>query len=322
MTSDGSAGTYQSESVFPYICDLANFSTLSSLDATLQHLETTRTQYLDGARRHGAVLFRNTRANTAADFDALIRCFHLPNFSYENSLSNAVRLVKTERVFTANEAPAEAGIFLHHEMAQTPIYPSRIFFFCETPADSGGATPICRSDHLVARLEKEMPQFIEACSVKGLRYTHTMPDEDNPESGMGRSWRSTFRADTRANCEENMKRLGYTGVWNADGSLTATTPVLSGVKTLEDGRRVFFNQLIAAYSGFASAGKNADDAIAFGDGEKLPAECVLRACEIAEELTYDIPWQSGDLALVDNYVTMHGRRRFQGTRRILASLIA
>lgn len=322
MTSDGSAGENQSESVFPYVCDLAESAGVASLDATFQQLKTRRNQFLDITRLHGAVLFRNTRAKTAAEFDALVRCFNLPNFAYEDSLSNAVRLVKTERVFTANEAPADARIFLHHEMAQTPVFPSRLFFFCETPADAGGATPICRSDYLVTRLEQEMPRFIEACLDKGLRYTHTMPEEDNPESGMWRSWHSTFRTDTRASCEEKMKQLGYVGVWNADGSLTATTPVLSGVRVLEDGRRVFFNQLIAAYSGFASEGKTADDAITFGDGEKLPAECVLRACELAEELTFDIAWQTGDLALVDNYVTMHGRRSFQGTRKILASLIA
>jgi hypothetical protein len=34
-------------------------------------------------------------------------------------------------VFTANEAPAEIEIFLHHEMAQTPRFPSHLFFFCE-----------------------------------------------------------------------------------------------------------------------------------------------------------------------------------------------
>jgi alpha-ketoglutarate-dependent taurine dioxygenase len=38
-------------------------------------------------------------------------------------------------------------------------------------------------------------------------------------------------------------------------------------------------------------------------------------------LSFDIPWQRGDVALVDNYVTMHGRRTFTGTRKVLASLI-
>ena len=35
-----------------------------------------------------------------------------------------------------------------------------------------------------------------------------------------------------------------------------------------------------------------------------------------------MPWQQGDVALVDNFVTMHGRRTFTGTRKVLASLIA
>jgi hypothetical protein len=30
----------------------------------------------------------------------------------------------------------------------------------------------------------------------------------------------------------------------------------------------------------------------------------------------------GDVALVDNFLAMHGRRPFSGTRKVLASLIA
>jgi alpha-ketoglutarate-dependent taurine dioxygenase len=32
--------------------------------------------------------------------------------------------------------------------------------------------------------------------------------------------------------------------------------------------------------------------------------------------------QRADVALVDNYVTMHGRRTFRGKRKVLASLVA
>jgi hypothetical protein len=51
----------------------------------------------------------------------------------------------------ANEAPASVMLCLHHEMAQTPIHPSKLFFFCEQAAESGGATPLCRSDVLWER---------------------------------------------------------------------------------------------------------------------------------------------------------------------------
>ena len=44
------------------------------------------------------------------------------------------------------------------------------------------------------------------------------------------------------------------------------------------------------------------------------------ATELAYELAFDLPWQKGDAVLVDNFVTMHGRRTFRGTRKVLASL--
>ena len=41
---------------------------------------------------------------------------------------------------------------------------------------------------------------------------------------------------------------------------------------------------------------------------------------VAEKITYDHFWQKGDLLLVDNFLVMHGRRPFFGTRKVLASL--
>ena len=46
------------------------------------------------------------------------------------------------------------------------------------------------------------------------------------------------------------------------------------------------------------------------------------ASTLADEVIFDIPWQAGDLALVDNYIAMHGRRTFSGTRKILTSFVA
>src|SRR6185295_16835854 len=113
----------------------------------------------------------------------------------------AVRVNRTTRVFTANEAPPTVTIMLHHEMAQTPVYPSRLFFFCEQAAAGGGATPICRSDVLWERLEKQCPEFARNCRTKGLKYSNVMPDQNDAASGMGRSWRSTLRAEDRAAAE-------------------------------------------------------------------------------------------------------------------------
>ena len=271
---------------------------------------------------HGAILFRGFPVADANDFDTFIRACGYPNFKYEESLSNAVRVVKTERVFTANEAPSDVTIFLHHEMAQTPIYPSKLFFFCEHAAETGGATPLCRSDALFELMQKEIPQFAKDCEEKGLQYTNVMPAADDPNSGMGRSWQSTFRAQTKEEAESRMLELGYTWEWLDDGSLKAVTPVLPAVRDLGDGRKSFFNQLIAAYKGWKDERNDPSKSIRHGDGSILDRDAVLKCAELAEQVTFDLPWQTGDVALVDNYVAMHGRRNFTGTRKVLASLVA
>jgi hypothetical protein len=172
------------------------------------------------------------------------------------------------------------------------------------------------------RLAKRCPQFARDCQSQGLRYSNVMPSQNDSASGMGRSWQSTLKASTRDEAEARLAALGYTWEWLADGSLKATTPVLPAVCDLGDGRTSFYNQLIAAFCGWKDSRNDPSGAIRFGDGEPLDREAVMTAVELAEGLTFDIPWQAGDVVLVDNRVVMHGRRTFSGARKILASLIA
>lgn len=271
---------------------------------------------------HGAILFRGFPLITDLDFDAFIQFFGLKNFTYTDSLSNAVRRNRTERVFTANEAPANIAIYLHHEMAQTPIYPSALFFFCEHPAAVGGATPLCRSDVLLSQIETLMPDFVHTCETKGVRYTNTMPDQEDLQSGQGRSWRSTLNAPDKAGAEAKLQSLGYQWQWLPEDNLRVTTPVLPAVRKLEDGRRVFFNQLIAAFQGWQDKRNVAQKSICFGDGSVIDPQTMAIVIELAENLSFDLVWQAGDVALVDNSLVMHGRRPFSGERRVLASLLA
>ncbi len=285
-------------------------------------ISENRAAVADAVRSIGAVLFRGFPLRTPEDFDAFISKFEYPNFRYADSLSNAVRVSFTERVFSANEAPADVSIYLHHEMAQTPVFPSMLFFFCEQPAESGGATPLSRSDTLLRKLTDRCPEFMADCEKYGLKYTSVMPGENDAASGMGRSWQSTWNAQTRDEAESRMNELGYTWQWLDDNCLRVTTPRLQAVKDLGGGRTAFFNQLIAAFHGWKDSRNDPSKSITFGDGTPLDTDVMARVIEMAEEITFNVPWQAGDVALVDNYVTMHGRRTFDGTRSVLASLVA
>ena len=269
----------------------------------------------------GANLFRGFPVRSAQDFDAFVAAFNWENFPYSDSLSNAVRVNRTPRVFTANEAPSTVTIYLHHEMAQTPVYPAKLFFFCEQPADMGGATPLCPSYLLWDQLVHHQPEFARNCEARGLQYSHTMPAEADAASGMGRSWRDTLGVTEREQAEQRLADLGYSWQWQQDGSLRVTTPRLPAVRDLGDGRKSFFNQLIAAYCGWKDTRNDPSKAITFGDGSPLDSNAVQNAIALAEQLTVDLEWQQGDVALIDNFAVMHGRKPYTGVRKVLASLV-
>ncbi|MGC3969116.1 MAG: TauD/TfdA family dioxygenase [Pirellulales bacterium] len=201
-----------------------------TLDDACAWAESNKAELVAEASRCGTVMFRGFPLRTAEDFDRFVTAFGLPNFAYEDSLSNAVRVNKTPRVFTANEAPPDVTIFFHHEMAQTPIYPSRLFFFCEQPSATGGATPLCRSDVLWERLVAKCPQFAQDCETKGLRYSNVMPAANDHASGMGRSWQSTLRAQTPQEAEDRLRGLGYSWTWQDDGCLRDDADLARGVR--------------------------------------------------------------------------------------------
>lgn len=308
--------------VFPKV--VSNGEKLSGIDACVAWINQHQTELETALRQSGALLFRGFPIDSAETFDQFSAAFDYPNFTYQESLSNAVRINFTERVFTANEAPKDVEIFLHHEMAQTPISPSKLFFFCKSAADEGGATPLCRSDLLFEEFAKQMPDVAQTFVSKGLKYTTHMPAENNPESGQGRSWRSTLSVDTVEQAENKLRELGYSWQWMDDGSIRATTPVLPAVIDIGEGRQVFYNQLIAAYMGWHGVRENPSSAITFGDGSDIPTEALELIVDLSPKYTFDLAWQDGDVALVDNYMAMHGRRPFSGERKrqVLVALAA
>lgn len=269
---------------------------------------------------HGFVLFRGFDIEDHHCFHQVVESFDYPNFRYADSFSNAVRTNRTERVFTANEAPPSVEIFLHHEMAQTLTFPSRLFFYCEQAATTGGATPICRSDLALKSLEASSPDFVARLREQGVRYRNTMPFAADQASGQGRSWRDTLSVDSRVEAEAKLGSLGYRYEWLTDEALSVQTPALPAVVTAPDGVEVFFNQIVAAGAGWEKREDDAEARLSYGDGSPIETASIDAAIAACYQHTVDLAWQAGDIALLDNYKVMHGRRPFTGTRSVLASL--
>ena len=311
------SGLSASEEVFPLV--LENKTSTATLADMKNWLKKNLTELKARLDTSGAILLRDFPVRTDQEFDEVVASFGYKTFTYEESLSNAVRVNRTPRVFTANEAPPSEGIFLHNEMAQTPIFPTRLFFFCEQAAETQGETSLCPCDKLYDRLLEIDPDFVKACEDKGVKYTNLMPNGDNPDSGQGRGWQATLGAKDRQEAEVRLEELGYSWTWLDDGSLGATSAALPAIRHFKDGKSVFFNQLIAAYQGWGDVSHLGAKVVCFGDGSDIHDAQMQKVIKAADALVFDVPWQNGDVAVVDNFLVMHGRRPFTGKRTVLAS---
>ena len=280
----------------------------------------SKTIVSDLINAHGFVVFRGYGIQSDQDFHRFVEGLGLENFKYADSFSNAVRHNRTDRVFTANEAPPNVEIFLHHEMAQTLTFPGALFFFCEKAAESGGATPICRSDRTLKTLETQNPTFIAKLRSVGVKYRNSMPSEANHESGQGRSWKDTLTVNSAHEAEEKLAALGYQFNWLEDGGLSVQTPALAAVDHFGRGKDVFFNQIVAAAAGWTVAADDKEPRLCFGDDSPIEHADLADTIKAAYQHTVDLEWQTGDVALLDNLKVMHGRRPFEGSRSVLASL--
>ncbi|MFK8048403.1 MAG: TauD/TfdA family dioxygenase [Halioglobus sp.] len=298
---------------FPTV--IVNDGSVQSLSQATAWLEENLSALKRELNATGAILFRGFPISDAESYDTFFAAFEYPNFTYKESLSNAVRINHTEFVFTANEAPKEIEIYLHNEMAQTPVYPGIISLFCEAAAEEGGATTICRSDFIYEQLVKQSPSETHKLEQVGIKYTTRMPSEDAPMSGQGRSWRGTLSVETAEEAESKLKDLNYAWKWNADGSLSAQSAALPAIRTLESGRKVFFNQIIAAYMGWKGVKENPGIALCYGDDSPLERTFLDRIVTISNTLSYNLDWQDGDVAVANNNLAMHGRQPYSGERK-------
>ena len=183
---------------------------LATLDDACEWLGQHRGALL-GALAQEGLLLRGFPLRSAEDFDAFSGLSEFTPFTYQESLSNAVRINKTPRVFTANEAPPEVSILLHHEMAQTPFPPEKLFFFCRSAAEQGRRLvgPMCS----IAVWVKSIRSAAAFEAGAGVRHTTRMPGQNEAASGQGRSWGARFGADSRAEAEQRSEDLGYDYQW-------------------------------------------------------------------------------------------------------------
>ncbi|CAM8929062.1 unnamed protein product [Rhodiola kirilowii] len=266
----------------------------------------------------GAVLFRGFPLSTASDFNSFVEAFDIDEMPYVGGAAPRTNVVG--RVFTANESPPDQKIPFHHEMAQVPEFPSKLFFFCEVEPGCGGETPIVLSHIIYERMKLKYPDFVQKLEDDGLIYTRVLGEDDDPSSPIGRGWKSTFLTADKEVAEQRAAKLGMKLEWIEDGAKTVMGPIPAIKYDDTRGRKIWFNSMVAAYIGWKDERNDPVKAVTFGDGEPLPADIIYDCLNILEEESVAVPWQKGDVLWIDNLAVLHARRQFNPPRRILASL--
>jgi len=269
--------------------------------------------------KHGAILFRGFNLKTAKDFDDFANACGYENFPYVGGA--APRNVVYGGVHTTNESPPEINIAFHHEMAQVPNWPKKLFFYCQTPPASGGETPIVLSNEVYNRVNAQYPEFVEKLEKLGSIYLRVMSPEQDSQSPIGRSWKATFGTDDKATAEKKCEELGMKFEWLGDNMKTVNkTPIAAVQVDDRTGKKVWFNSIVAAYTQWNDARNKGEKAVAYGNGEWFAPEHINGTLKIMNEICVAFKWQQGDVVLIDNRQALHSRRSFVPPRDIYAWL--
>lgn len=281
----------------------------------------------------GALLFRGFAVRESADFGALFE--HVPPFAAGYVGGAAPRNEIAPGVFEATRLASTQVIGLHQEMAYMQKPPSRLALFCRIAPVSGGETMVCDMRRVTAALP---PAFVEAMEARGVLYTRNMRDRavstGDPYLDLYHvAWQNAFHTDDRDEAMAGCAAMGVAAKWLPDVSLSAGNRKRGLIDHPATGERIWFNQIAtqkmnernggAHYPQFVAHygdGRPVPFELSFGDGEPLPDEWMdaLYAAIDANEVR--APWSQGDVLLVDNYSTAHGRNIFTGLREVQVSL--
>ena len=268
----------------------------------------------------GGLLFRGFRLDGAGDFRTFASGFGGPLISYE--FGSTPRSKVADGVYTSTEYPPHQRIPLHNEQAYTREWPMKLWFFCEVSAKEGGETPIADSREIYRRID---PRIRERFERSGLMYVR------NFGNGLDVPWQQVFNVGDRAGVERYCRPRGIACEWKDDGELRTRQVCQAVAAHPRTGEMVWFNQAhLFHVSSLDPEVREAlldtvDEAdlprnVYYGDGSPLEDALLDEIRGVLDEAQISFPWSAGDVLMLDNMLTAHGRSPFRGPRKVIVAM--
>ena len=193
-----------------------------------------------------------------------------------------------------------AAVGLHIENGNTPFPPDIIGFYSKRSAKNGSQTTLCDGVEVYQQLSAALKyQFSQTLTV-----SRTLPE---------RLWKSyaanehplLTNIDEVESChlQEILSIVpNHRGSLNEDGSLNYELDICMLVNSALSQKLAFANALLGPSFNYEAPRYK------FADGNVISDALKHDLAALAEKFTMEIPWQDGDIALIDNKRIMHGRR--------------
>lgn len=302
--------------------------TIATLPVVVENDGTALTELIDRRRaelratlvEQGGLLFRGFDVGGVDGFDRVVRALAGEPLTYteRSSPRHAIK----GKVYTSTDYPADEEIFLHNENSYQARWPLTLFFYCITPPQTLGATPL-------ADVRRVHDLIDPAVREEFVRRRWLLVRNFHADFGTG--WQHVFDTDDRAEVEAyaaaNRIELEWVGkdglrtravrdaVHHRPGSTTprwfnhATFFHISGLaKDLQEGLLELFGP-----EGLPSN-------TYYGDGGEIPADVLDHLRDAYRTATVRFDYQRDDVLVVDNMTAAHGREPFTGPRKIAVAM--
>lgn len=302
------------------------------LDEVRTHQKYLKAQLLD----HGGLLFRNFAVNGTEAFNEVVKALNLGSFVNYIGGGSPRKKVK-DSVYTSTEAPPGIKIHLHNEMSFADNFPKHIYFYCDIPPQEKGETFIGDSRAILKSVSEEVKHRFAEKKLKYISryyYKSKVMDLMNRVQRGHKTWIDVFETYEKNEVEKKCLENNIGCKWNINDwlEISRIRPfMITHPETQED---VWFNQVHLfdynprflgwwRYIGmrmFYFQRHMLVDEILYADNTKISRKDIYHIVDVLDEHAIYIPWKKGDVMVLDNLLTMHGRNCFKGPRKILAAM--
>lgn len=283
-------------------------------------LEKSRPMLRDLLLKHGHVLVRGLPITSSEDFAEVRDLLVAERAAYTEKATPRSKL--GDDVYSSTDMPPSHAIHLHNENSYTLKFPGILLFCCLEAPDTGGATTVADVRKVLARIPAPLAARFRQ---------HGWLLKRNYYSRLGLPWTVAFDTEDRQVVEKYCATNLIGARWQPDGVLQTAQKRTATIKHPKTGEEVWFNH-IAFWSKWSLPEQSrmilvdslGEDGLPFdvalGNGEALTRDEVRQLLEAYEAELCREPWQPGDVMLVDNILSAHGRDAFTGRRKILVAM--